>query len=191
MNAISKCTLIYEYHCRELIYDDNTVCEGVCLFYRSSFTVRQLQLPHYRSSEIMAVSIHESGINLVIVVIYRPGSQQADTTFFEDFSDLGERVAAMSAPVIMLGDINIHIDDASLSSTSNFMDIVTSCGMQQLVTGPTHRAGHTLDVVIVHNTTSATVVIEPPVISDHSVITVTVDVVSARETSTVTVTKRD
>ena len=115
--------------------------EGVCLFYRSSFTVRQLQLPHYRSSEIMAVSIHGSGINLVIAVIYRPGSQQADTAFFEDFSDNGERVAAMSAPVIMLGDINIHIDDASLSSTSNFMDIVSGCGMQQLVTGPTHRAG--------------------------------------------------
>ena len=137
------------------------------------------------------VSIHGSGINIVIVVIYRPGSQQADTTFFEGFSDLGERVAAMSAPVIMLGDINIRIDDASLSSTSNFMDIVTGCGMQQLVTEPTHRAGHTLDVVIVHNTTSATVVVEPPVISGHSVITVTVDLVSARETSTVTVTKRN
>ena len=97
----------------------------------------------------MTVSIHESGINLVIVVIYRPGLQQADTTFFEDVSDLGKRVAAIAALVIMLGDINIHIDDASLSSTSNFVDIVMGCGMQQLVTGPTHRAGHTLDVVIV------------------------------------------
>ena len=91
----------------------------------------------------------------------------------------------------MLGDINIHIDDASLSSTTNFMDIVMGCGMQQIVTRPTHRAGHTLDVVIVHNTTSATVVVESPVISDHSVITITVDLVSARETSTVIVTRRD
>ena len=46
-------------------------------------------------------------------------------------------------------------------------------------------------MVIVHNATSATVVVEPSVISDHLVITVTVDLVFARETSTVTVTKRD
>ena len=88
----------------------------------------------------------------------------------------------------MLGNIDIHIDNASLSSTSNFIDIVMGCGMQQLVTGRTHRAGRTLDVVV-HNTTSATVVVEPPVISDHSVIIVTVDLVFARET--VIVTKRD
>ena len=51
-----------------------------------------------------------------------------------------------------------------------FNDIISGCDMVQLVTGPTHTAGHTLDVFIMQSSTSLNVNIDPPVYSDHSLI---------------------
>ena len=52
-----------------------------------------------------------------------------------------------------------------------FNDIISDCDMVHLVTGPTHTAGHTLDVFIMQSSTSVKVNIDLPVYSDHSLIT--------------------
>ena len=104
-----------------------------------------------------------------------------NSTFFEEFSDLIELVASKVAPVLIVSDVNIHLDNPLLDAMTNILDIVSDCDMKQLGKEPTQRAAHTLDVVIVHSSTTATVSVDPTVISDQSLITVVVNVGSATE----------
>ena len=93
---------------------------GVCLFYRTRYTVRRLKLPSYKSMELLTVHVTGAAVNFMLVVVYRPGLQTATSVFFDDFADLVERMAAHSAPIVIIGDINLHLDDQSASSTINF-----------------------------------------------------------------------
>lgn len=101
--------------------------------------------------------------------------------FFEDFCDVLERISTFACPIILLGDINLHLDDVSDPNTVKFQTVMDSHGLKQHVTSPTHCTGHDqqdhiLDVVITElNRPVLSVDVEPPVISDHSFITVTVD----------------
>ena len=105
-------------------------------------------MPRYRSVEVLAVNVQGSGANIVLVVVYCPGSASADKLFFDKFADLMERVTALSAVVAVDGDVNMHLDDPLLATSVKFNDIISSCDMVQLVTRPTYTAGHTLDVFI-------------------------------------------
>ena len=71
-----------------------------------------------------------------------------------------ERLAFLSAPIVIVGDVNIHLDDALAASTSAFCDILDCADLVQHVAGPTHHAGHTLDVVITPTATFASVSVE-------------------------------
>ena len=45
---------------------------------------------------------------------------------------------------LIVGDMNIHVDDASDADVRNFLDLLESLGLKQHVRGPTHIHGHTL-----------------------------------------------
>ena len=72
-----------------------------------------------------------------------------------------ECVAALSALVAVVGDVNIHLDDSLLAMSVKFNDIISGCDKVQLVTGPTHTARLTLDVFITQSSTSVKVNINP------------------------------
>ena len=63
--------------------------------------------------EVVAAFLHRAGFNAVVVVVYRPGSCNATQSFFDDFCDLLERLSTLSAPLMIAGDFNIHVDDAT------------------------------------------------------------------------------
>ena len=150
-------------------------------------------MPLYRSVEVLAVNVQGSGANIVIVVIYRHGSAPADKLFFDKFADLMECVAAVSALVAVVGDVNIHLEDPLLATSVKFNDIISGCNMVQLITGPTHTAEHTLDVFITQSSTSVKVNINPPVYSDHSLISAEIRTSETVKTicDTRTISKRD
>ena len=50
--------------------------------------------------------------------------------------------------LVIVGDINIHLDNTSLCHTQNFMKSLEATGLQQHIQEPTHYIGHTLDVLI-------------------------------------------
>ena len=49
------------------------------------------------------------------------------------------------------GDFNLHIDDPTDTYGCQFSDLLSSCGLVNHITFPTHLAGHTLDLVITRN----------------------------------------
>ncbi|KAK6171817.1 hypothetical protein SNE40_018244 [Patella caerulea] len=84
---------------------------------------------------------------LRFVVIYRPPNSSL-TNFFADFSEYYETLILKSGHLIITGDFNIHVDILSDPVVEEFKDPLQSFGLSQHVISPTHRQGHTLDLVI-------------------------------------------
>ncbi|XP_041481800.1 uncharacterized protein LOC121428971 [Lytechinus variegatus] len=107
------------------------------------------------------------------MVLYRPPGNQSFSAFLDEFSELLDMTLLKPSPIVITGDLNIHLDSLSSPNTQKFKDLLSSHGVSQIVTSPTHDKGHTLDAVIVRNSDnllcSGLKVI--PGISDHSAIT--------------------
>ena len=75
-----------------------------------------------------------------------------------------------------MGDVNLHLDVPTDPTTVNFASLLSANNLVKLVQTPTHTAGHLLDVVVVRSDTEVTRVnVPPPVLSDHSMIDVALD----------------
>ena len=72
-------------------------------------------------------------------------------------------------------DFNIHVDEPMDADANKFTDIVSCNGLQQHVTSPTHRLGHTLDLFITRPELAVHMFpVDPPLLSDHSFLVVNV-----------------
>uniref|UniRef100_A0A669AWP7 Reverse transcriptase domain-containing protein n=1 Tax=Oreochromis niloticus TaxID=8128 RepID=A0A669AWP7_ORENI len=80
------------------------------------------------------------------------------------------------AKVIIVGDFNIHVDDSTNSTTKEFLSIMDSFNFVQHVAGPTHRAGHTLDLVFTCGVSLDHMNLNEVVFSDHKSVSFTVSV---------------
>jgi len=150
---------------------------GLCLFYAPSIGAREVPLPSCKSDlEVLAVYVRGAGRNALVIVAYRPGATTPTAEFFDDLADVLERAATYACPLMLLGDVNLHLDIADDPHTVKWQSILDSHGLAQHVTLPTHRGGHTLDVVVTRSDCpSVDVRVESPTISDHSFITISVD----------------
>ena len=81
------------------------------------------------------------------VLIYRPPSSNT-SDFLNEFENLVTSLAIIPGRLLILGDFNIHFDNALSQGVSRITNILASTGLVQHVIGSTHRSSHTLDVVI-------------------------------------------
>jgi len=103
-----------------------------------------------------------------VIVVYRPGSVPASDTFFNDFADILKRVATY-ANLLIVGDVNIHLDDATDDHTAKFCRLLVVDNLQQHVTVPTHYRSHTLDIFVTRSDQNVQCIsVDPPLLSDHS-----------------------
>ena len=49
--------------------------------------------------------------------------------------------------ILIVGDFNFHVDDLTDRAAARFVDLITSFNFKQHVIVPTHRDGHTLDLM--------------------------------------------
>ena len=107
------------------------------------------------------------------------GSSTASTIFFDESADLLNLTTSYSSVVVM-GDVNLHLDMQTASSNSSFSSLLAANNLVQVVQSPTHTAGHLLDIVAVGSGTAVTSVnVPPPFLSDHSMIDVALDLCCA------------
>jgi len=158
----------------------NTNHGGICVFLRSTFQVRTINLPNYKSMEVLALSIHGSILTTTLIALYRPGSQSVTAAFFDEFSDLLDRCSS-SNRCIVVGDVNIHLDTCESSTTMQFHSLIRCFGLVECVNkSPTHTQHHQLDVFITNQENQPTAIdVDPPVISDHSLIIATYKLVTS------------
>ncbi len=96
------------------------------------------------------VTLDNSRIN--IIVVYRTPYSLAhpvtEAVFLEEFSEYLETVLVLPGSLIITGDFNLHVDVPDDANATKFLQILDSCGLIQHIHEPTHRNGHTLDLLI-------------------------------------------
>ena len=149
---------------------------GVCLLYSSVLHVRPVSLQDYTAFEFLSVYVQGSGTNTLVIVIYRPGSTHVTDAFFDEFTNLLERTGSYRS-IVILGDINIHLDIISDSNTVKFNNLLSTFGLCQHVTTATHKGNHILDVLVTRSDTvvKSVRVSLPMLLSDHSFIAAELD----------------
>jgi len=66
--------------------------------------------------------------------------------FFEEFTSFLQDLMSTSGDVIVVGDINIHLDKPHKTNPNRFRTLLDH--VEQHVTSPTHHSGFILDVII-------------------------------------------
>ena len=88
--------------------------------------------------------------SLRIVIVYRPPifdkHKVPTSTFVSEFADNLESIVLCREQLMLSGDFNIHVDNALETDCKRLSDLLGSDGLQQHVTGPTHKHDHTLDL---------------------------------------------
>ena len=149
---------------------------GTALIFRNVFKSKHIEFQiNPKTFEYVAGIFTLGTMRNIIVVIYRPGSQAVSSAFFDEFSNLLELLVTYNCGIIITGDMNIHLDVVDNTHTTRFNKVLEGFDLSQHITGPTHRAGHTLDVFITKTDQLAPIgtAVCPQVISDHSLIIAT------------------
>ena len=56
---------------------------------------------------ILGCYVHGSAINVLVVVLYRPGSAAVTNAFFDDFNSILDHAATFASSLVIVGD-GIH-----------------------------------------------------------------------------------
>ena len=89
-----------------------------------------------------------SSSKLLLLGIYRSTSHAVNSLFFDELTAVLEQICVLQCPVVICGDFNIHVDELENSIAIRLQQLLESFDCVQHVSGPTHKAGHTLDLVI-------------------------------------------
>ena len=127
---------------------------GVLVVYKKNLKIEKTKnVSHvYKTLEILDLTVAGSK-SMRLLAIYRPTPSRKNrlkfSEFISDFSDLLDELATYGGNLAICGDFNVHMDVPDDSSTRTFTKLIESHGYLQLVNGPTHKHGHTLDLVLV------------------------------------------
>ena len=124
---------------------------GVAVLFKKKLNFIQSQFGEFKTFEVISGKFKLQNHALNVYTIYRPPPNQKNgfTTaqFFDEFADFLTLVSAQNN-IIIVGDFNIHIDDAANAITTQFLSILDSFGLKQHVNQKTHNKGHCLDLII-------------------------------------------
>lgn len=106
-----------------------------------------------------------------MVTNYRPGSQRVCVQFFRDQSTLLESLATYNCAILVVGDVNLRLQQPTDPDTQRFGQPIDGSEMRQYVQELTHKRGGLLDVVIASEATAPEdlTVVESG-LSDHKLI---------------------
>ena len=150
---------------------------GVGIIFRDNINVNMESMNcSYQTFECMQVTAVIRSFTYSIAIIYRPPpsvkNKLKSTVFFEEFdSFLSDHVLA-AGKLVLMGDINLHMEDANNPDACKFHDLLEGYGLNLAVNEPTHRNNHLLDVLITRMDESPVhqVEISDPLISDHKIV---------------------
>ena len=85
----------------------------------------------------------------IFICIYR-FQETPYSVFFEELNGLILQLDPCN-PIIISGDFNFHFEKSELPEVGRLADVMSSHGFTQFVSGPTHKKGHTLDLLFANN----------------------------------------
>ena len=108
--------------------------------------------------EILRCCVTAGNSQLSLILVYRPPPSATNglsvPLFLDEWATLLEKLNLSPHEALITGDLNFHIDDPTNADANRFTALVESYGFTQHVNGPTHKDGHTLDVIITRDTST-------------------------------------
>ena len=146
---------------------------GVILLYRDNISAKRITIDLVlRTFEFLLSTVKLPHSNVVVLAVYRTGLITA--VFYDELSPMLELLVLYSCPIVITGDLNIHLDDHDDVNTAKLRNLLDSFGLIQSAREPTHLLGRILDVVITRRDLQMPVVRVglPGEISDYSLLLV-------------------
>ena len=125
---------------------------GLAIVYRENLNFQFNRKMSFTQFECIygVLNIHNTSIN--ICGFYRPPPSERNglttSKFIDEWHDFISEQSVSNAECIIVGDINIQIDNTNSCYTQKFNQSLGATGFQQHILEPTHCLGHTLDVLI-------------------------------------------
>ena len=131
---------------------------GIALIYKSTLSLVKVAASEKTSFQFVEYTIFSdlrSGADKIkLLLIYRPPYSTAHrvtvATFLDEFPNYLEPIILSPEPLVITGDMNIHVDDPNDPDAIKFLDLLNTYGLTQHINTHTHRLGHTLDLIITH-----------------------------------------
>ena len=132
---------------------------GTAILIKKAFQTRIL---HYSRSitdqfEYLIIKVTINRVSVRIIVLYRPDPTAVNNLnvnlFWKEFEKFLSKYAVCPEEVIIAGDLNFHLEKLNDRHTLKLNSILEGFGLEQKIQEPTHHAGHTLDVLILHSET--------------------------------------
>ena len=121
---------------------------GVGILIKESLKVKPIKVKQFQAFEHSIIKVHQCDMKwLTLISIYRLLFEPI-AIFFNEFTELLEILAATNEKFIIAGDINIHCDESNDPHCIHLKDLLSMFNLNQYIDSPTHRDGHTIDVVI-------------------------------------------
>ena len=139
---------------------------GVGSIHKASMKIIKTDVYKSNSFENMQIKFNTGSRCLDLITLYRPPPNQNNklttSQFFEEFSTFPQDKVTGSGDLMMVGDLNFHIDKKADNTTQKFTDMLGSLGIEQRVNKPTHMSGHILDVIMCRDTDNPVMQRSPP-----------------------------
>ena len=140
---------------------------GLAIIHRAELKLSPLQMPDLSSMECLAFKCKHP-YPMTVLLIYRP--PKPNSSFIPEISDLLTSLCSISTNIVIVGDLNIHVDNPSCLFAADFLNVLECLGLQQHVEVPTHTKGHTLDLVITDTALINNIQVYDLGVSDHKVV---------------------
>ena len=122
---------------------------GIALLYNKNIETTLVESGHAHTTEYALWNIILQNKPLHIMGIYHPPPNN-DTTnamFIDKITELLEDRIGKYNNMVILGDLNMHVDDLTNANSYIFNDSMHAFGFKQHMTSPTHKCGHIPDLV--------------------------------------------
>ena len=141
------------YSMKHVLHPDSRKGGGVALLYKSTISFRLLgssTTANYTNFEHMDCVLNTAEMTVRLAVVNRPHCQKiiARPSLTPWTSTFLVKYTTHNNEIIIVGDLNFHVNVKNNRDTQRFMNTIKACGLQQHAHEPTHVLGHTLDVVI-------------------------------------------
>ena len=105
---------------------------GLVLLHKEGLSAKRLRFSVTPTTfELLGATLTSASSSLVVVVVYRPGGDAVDNQFFDELTAVFEQLSAYSCPLVVTGDLNLHLDVVGDVHERRFHETIDTFGLQQ------------------------------------------------------------
>ena len=120
---------------------------GVGVFLSKAFKkIKKCTVEQQETYELLQVECELNNNKITLIIVYRP-PYSSKSSFIDELKTYLDSIDMVGADIIVCGDFNIWMDDLGARYVPEFVDMMDSFNLVNMVGEPTTIGGHTIDLV--------------------------------------------